>query len=112
MVESVKVGGVANTWPPGYALCSWENDQVIDELEGQVIYHPNESRLIRRNKMDLARFDGLGIFGCSKHQAFPTERLPGAQRGFSPENRVIWRGMSRLTDIELGFALGATLVGN
>jgi hypothetical protein len=38
MVESAKVGGVANTWPPGYTLCSWENDQVIGELEGQVIY--------------------------------------------------------------------------
>ena len=29
-----------------------------------------------------------------------------------PGNRVIWRGMSRLTDIELGFALGAELMGN
>ena len=29
-----------------------------------------------------------------------------------PGNRVIWKGMSRLTDIELGFALGAELVGN
>jgi Transposase DNA-binding/Transposase DDE domain len=29
-----------------------------------------------------------------------------------PGNRVIWRGMSRLTDIELGFSIGAQLVGN
>jgi hypothetical protein len=29
-----------------------------------------------------------------------------------PGNRVIWRGMSRLTDIELGFSIGAELVGN
>jgi hypothetical protein len=29
-----------------------------------------------------------------------------------PGNRVIWRGLSRLTDIELGFAIGAELVGN
>jgi RNA polymerase sigma factor (sigma-70 family) len=43
-VESVKVGGGANTWPPGYTLCSWENDQVIDELEGQVIYHQARGR--------------------------------------------------------------------
>lgn len=36
-----------------------------------------------------------------------------ARAGDSPPgNRVIWRGMSRLTDIELGFALGAELVGN
>ena len=30
----------------------------------------------------------------------------------APGNTVIWRGLSRLTDIELGFALGAKLVGN
>jgi Transposase DNA-binding/Transposase Tn5 dimerisation domain len=29
-----------------------------------------------------------------------------------PGNKVIWRGMSRLTDIELGFLLGAQSVGN
>jgi len=29
-----------------------------------------------------------------------------------PGNRVIWRGLSRLTDIELGFTIGAELVGN
>lgn len=29
-----------------------------------------------------------------------------------PGNAVIWRGMNRLTDIELGFALGAQIVGN
>jgi hypothetical protein len=29
-----------------------------------------------------------------------------------PGNAVMWRGMSRLTDIELGFVLGAQLVGN
>lgn len=29
-----------------------------------------------------------------------------------PGNAVMWRGISRLTDIELGFVLGAQLVGN
>ena len=29
-----------------------------------------------------------------------------------PGNAVMWRGMSRLTDIELGFVLGVQLVGN
>jgi hypothetical protein len=29
-----------------------------------------------------------------------------------PGNMVMWRGLSRLTDIELGFLLGAELVGN
>ena len=42
-------------------------------------------------------------------------RLGGylARAGDSPPgNTVIWRGMSRLTDIELGFVMGAELVGN
>ena len=30
----------------------------------------------------------------------------------SPGNIVMWRGLSRLTDIQLGFAIGAKLVGN
>ena len=29
-----------------------------------------------------------------------------------PGNLVMWRGLSRLTDIELGFRIGAQLVGN
>ena len=29
-----------------------------------------------------------------------------------PGNLVMWRGLSRLTDIELGFQIGAQLVGN
>ncbi|HLY76037.1 MAG TPA: IS4 family transposase [Planctomycetota bacterium] len=42
-------------------------------------------------------------------------RLGGylARKGDSPPgNMVVWRGLCRLTDIELGFALGAKLVGN
>jgi hypothetical protein len=29
-----------------------------------------------------------------------------------PGNQVIWKGLSRLMDMELGFILGAKLVGN
>jgi hypothetical protein len=29
-----------------------------------------------------------------------------------PGNTVMWRGLTRLTDIQLGFILGAQLVGN
>jgi len=42
-------------------------------------------------------------------------RLGGylARNGDSPPgNRVVWRGLCRLTDIELGFALGTKVVGN
>jgi hypothetical protein len=42
-------------------------------------------------------------------------RLGGylARAGYSPPgNKVIWKGLSRLTDIELDFLIGAKLVGN
>lgn len=42
-------------------------------------------------------------------------RLGGylARAGDSPPgNKVIWKGLSRLTDIEMGFLIGAKLVGN
>jgi hypothetical protein len=42
-------------------------------------------------------------------------RLGGylAHAGDSPPgNKVIWKGLSRLTDIEFGFLIGAKLVGN
>jgi hypothetical protein len=29
-----------------------------------------------------------------------------------PGNMVLWRGVARLTDIQLGFLLGAQIVGN
>jgi hypothetical protein len=29
-----------------------------------------------------------------------------------PGNMVLWRGLARLTDIHLGFTLGAKIVGN
>ena len=37
--------------------------------------------------------------------------LARAQDG-PPGNTFMWRGVSRLTDIELGFIMGAQLVGN
>ena len=42
-------------------------------------------------------------------------RLGGylARAGDSPPgNKVIWKGLSRLTDIQFGFLIGAKLVGN
>ena len=36
-----------------------------------------------------------------------------ARAGDSPPgNKVIWKGLSRLTDIQIGFLIGAKLVGN
>jgi hypothetical protein len=36
----------------------------------------------------------------------------GRKRDPPPGNLVVWRGLSRRTDIQLGFRLGAELVGN
>ena len=42
------------------------------------------------------------------------ERIPYLARAKDPPpgNAVMWRGLTRLTDIQLGFILGAQLVGN
>ena len=66
----------------------------------------------------------LGIFDSSLSRALPWAVTN--QRGFKqiqfpdhtrskdppPGNMVMWRGLSRLIDIELGFIVGARLVGN
>jgi hypothetical protein len=49
------------------------------------------------------------------HYVTKLARLGGylARKGDSPPgNMVVWRGLCRLTDIELGFAMGVRLVGN
>jgi hypothetical protein len=35
-----------------------------------------------------------------------------AQLPLNQTGQVIWKGLSRLTDIEMGFLIGAKLVGN
>jgi hypothetical protein len=62
----------------------------------------SERRAVSTNKVNLGLPD----------QDRETRGLSRACRRHSPGNAVIWRGLSRLTDIELGFALGAKLVGN
>jgi ligand-binding sensor protein len=47
----------------------------------------------------IAKLDRLGGYLARSHDP-------------PPGNTVIWRGLSRLTDIELGIMIGAQLVGN
>ena len=69
---------------------------LLDQLaKDKVVWHPHRKSL----STYLTRLARLGGYL--------------ARAGDSPPgNRVIWRGLSRLTDIELGFTMGAELVGN
>jgi len=60
---------------------------------------------------DPQRLWRTSVSGCLIQLA----RLGGylARAGDSPPgNKVIWKGLSRLTDIQFGFLIGAKLVGN
>jgi hypothetical protein len=54
--------------------------------------------------------------GCEQEKRFstdrPTGRLSRRAGDAPPGNMVIWRGLSRLTDIELGFVIGTQFVSN
>ncbi len=84
---------------------------------------PDSSPLIALTRTEVQLLDRLipGAKGKRRQVAVLSRylskvaRLGGylARRSDSPPgNTVMWRGLSRLTDIELGFLLGAKLVGN
>jgi hypothetical protein len=84
---------------------------------------PDASPHIAFTSLELRLLDQL--IKEKKHQKSPTPSLSlyliklarlGGYLARShdppPGNMVVWRGLSRLTDIQLGFLLGAQLVGN
>jgi hypothetical protein len=84
---------------------------------------PNSSPLTALTPVEVQLLDRLIPVATGKQPpvAVPSPylikvaRLGGnlARRSDSPPgNMVMWRGLSRLTDIELGFLLGVQLVGN
>jgi hypothetical protein len=84
---------------------------------------PNSSPLTALTPIEVQLLDRLipGATGKRRQIAVLSRyltkvaRLGGylARKGDSPPgNMVMWRGLSRLTDIELGFLLGVQLVGN
>lgn len=86
---------VAPTAPPSVALTPLEQ-QLVDRLLPD---HPSRQRpkpTISRYLTKIARLGG--------YLARAKDPPPG--------NAVMWRGVSRLTDIGIGFLLGARLVGN
>ena len=80
--------------PPDAGLHrSWRSDSSID--------------LVGTYRTSLRRLRRL-----LSHQARAARRLPGTHRDPPPGNQVIWKGMARLTDIELGYLLAKGNVGN
>jgi hypothetical protein len=84
---------------------------------------PNASPTLAFTALEIHRLDQLAIVRVMQRPQTKSistyliriARLGGylARAGdAAPGNAVIWRGLSRLTDIELGFALGTKLVGN
>jgi hypothetical protein len=86
---------VAPTAPPGVALTAVET-HVLDLLLQDRPRGQRHPAVLSSYLTKIARLGG--------YLARAKDPPPG--------NAVMWRGMSRLTDIELGFVMGAQLVGN
>jgi Transposase DNA-binding len=83
------------TAPPKIALTETEI-AVLDRLVKDKAKGPPRPKMLSHYLMKIARLGG--------YLARANDPPPG--------NTVMWRGLSRLTDIELGAALGAEIVGN
>lgn len=84
---------VAPTAPPLVALTNLET-QLLDRLLPTTIERPKAT--LSNYLVKIARLGGYLNRG----------------RDSPPGNTVMWRGLARLTDIELGVLLAAKLVGN
>jgi hypothetical protein len=80
--------------PPNEAFTELDQYLLDELLPDKPLNSPNPS--LARYITKLAR---LGGYLARSHDP-------------PPGNTVIWRGLSRLTDIELGIMIGAKLVGN
>jgi len=81
--------------PPALALSKLEIELLDQLVQGNAKKTPNRKTL-SHYLTKIARLGG--------YLARASDPPPG--------NMVVWRGLSRLTDIELGFTIGAKLVGN
>ena len=86
---------VAGEMPPSMALTDVE-DLLLDEITAAKRCPASENTTLADYLLSIAR---LGGYLARAHDP-------------PPGNIVMWRGLSRLTDIQLGFALGAKFVGN
>jgi Transposase DNA-binding/Transposase Tn5 dimerisation domain len=86
-------------------------NRVAENIEPEIAFTPLEIDLLRRltNRRPTIRAATLQV--CLTQLAKLGGYLARAGDG-PPGNMVMWRGMTRLTDIELGFQLGSQNVGN
>ncbi len=88
-------------------------NRTIPDATPELVFTPTEIYLLDQLVSDNARVAPVG----NSLSLYLTKlaRLGGylaRAKDPPPGNIVIWRGLSRLTDIQLGFLLGAQLVGN
>ena len=88
-------------------------NRAIPEAAPELAFTPQEIYLLDQLVSDTAKTAAIGnvlslyltklaqLGGCLARAKDPP-----------PGNTVMWRGLTRLTDIQLGFILGAQLVGN
>ena len=88
-------------------------NRAIPEAAPELAFTPQEIYLLDQLVSDTAKTAAMGN-GLSLYLT-KLARLGGnlaRAKDPPPGNTVMWRGLTRLTDIQLGFILGAQLVGN
>jgi hypothetical protein len=87
-------------------------NRVAEKSGPEIAFTPLEidllKQLIRRRRTEQST---ATLRDCLTHLAKLGGYLARAGDG-PPGNMVIWRGMTRLTDIKIGFELGSQHVGN
>jgi hypothetical protein len=87
-------------------------NRVAENAKPEIVFTPLEIDLLNRlSPRKLAKKPTAQLRDCVTQLAKLGGYLARAGDG-PPGNMVIWRGMTRLTDIELGFQLGSQHVGN
>jgi hypothetical protein len=102
-----------------YCILSWRvywmtmMNRVAPAISPLIAFTSLEVRLLDRLVKDRANAaPGKGSLTKYLSKLARLGGYLGRKRDPPPGNLVVWRGLSRLTDIELGFSLGAQLVGN
>jgi hypothetical protein len=86
-------------------------NRVAENVEPEIAFTPLEIDLLNRLTQRRSKVRTATLHDCLTQLAKLGGYLARAGDG-PPGNMVIWRGMTRLTDIELGFQLGSQHVGN
>jgi hypothetical protein len=88
-------------------------NRAIPEAAPELAFTPQEIYLLDQLVSDTAKTAPMG--NALSLYLTKLARLGGylaRAKDPPPGNTIIWRGLTRLTDIQLGFILGAQLVGN